>query len=138
MGAIARDHHGDVLAAMVCRGQGAVSAEVAEACSIRRALQWAHDLSIRRIILESDCASVVAAINSDNLNLNSSLGNVLLDCKTMVTFFAYCGINHVRRTGNAIAHELAKRALTAEGDEFWIEGVPTSIAHLVTGEKLSV
>ncbi|GLU03679.1 hypothetical protein SLE2022_208660 [Rubroshorea leprosula] len=134
MGAVARNHQGEVLAAMACKGQGAVAAEIAEACSLRMALQWAHDLTFRKVFLETDCVSLVTAINNEFLSTNSSLGAVLLDCRVLMTSFMHCQVNHIRREGNAVAHELAKRALHAEANEYWIEEVPIDIAHLVTGD----
>lgn len=55
MGAILRDCSGEAVAAVACNGLGAVDATVAEAFSLQRALQWAHDLSLTRVIVESDC-----------------------------------------------------------------------------------
>ncbi|GLU09838.1 hypothetical protein SLE2022_266770 [Rubroshorea leprosula] len=135
MGALVRDHHGEVLAAMVCQGQGTVEAEMAEACSLRRALLWAQTLTLRRIEVETDCAAIVSAINSRTLNMNSSLGIILLDCRALMSYFVSCRLKHVRRTGNAAAHELARRALTIEADEFWVEDIPDTVAHFVTGDR---
>ncbi|GKV09429.1 hypothetical protein SLEP1_g20934 [Rubroshorea leprosula] len=135
MGALARDHHGEVLATMVCQGQGAVEAEMAEACSLRRALLWAQMLTLRRIEVETDCAAIVLAINNRTLNMNSSLGIILLDCRALMSYFVSCRLKHVRRTGNAVAHELARRALTIEADQFWVEDIPDTVAHFVTGDR---
>ncbi|GKV40344.1 hypothetical protein SLEP1_g48001 [Rubroshorea leprosula] len=100
MGALARNHAGEVLAAMACKGQGAVDAEVAEACSLRRALY---------------------------------LGLILLDCKALLASFESCRVQHVRRLGNAAAHELARRAVSAEADEFWVDAIPATMS-IVTGD----
>ncbi|GKV48329.1 hypothetical protein SLEP1_g55153 [Rubroshorea leprosula] len=135
MGALARNDSGEVLAAMVCKGQGAVEPEVAEACSLRRALHWAQSLAFRRNIVESDCATIVSAITSETFNMNSSLGLILLDCKPLLASFESYRLQHVRRTGNAAAHELARRALTAEADEFWVDDIPFPIEHIVTGDR---
>ncbi|GLT48817.1 hypothetical protein SLA2020_224160 [Shorea laevis] len=135
IGAVARDSSGVVLAVLSCKGQEVVVAEIAEACSLRKALQWANELSFRKVIVESDCASVVTAINTEIPNLHSSLGSVLSDCRMLMTSFLSCTIQHVHREGNSVAHELAKRALHAEADEYWLEEVPTDIAQLVTGDK---
>ncbi|GKV31570.1 hypothetical protein SLEP1_g40248 [Rubroshorea leprosula] len=47
-----------------------------------------------------------------------------------MTSFLHCQVNHICCEGNAVAHELAKRALQAEANEYWIEEVPVDIAHL--------
>ncbi|GLT49038.1 hypothetical protein SLA2020_377910 [Shorea laevis] len=135
MGAILRDCSGEFMAAIACKGQGAVEATVVEACSLRRALQWAHDLSLTRIIMESDCACIVTALNTDSFIANSNWGSVLLDCKMLMKSFPVCRVQHVRRTGNSIAHELAKRALQAEADKHWVGEIPADIAHAVARDK---
>ncbi|GKV50089.1 hypothetical protein SLEP1_g56805 [Rubroshorea leprosula] len=38
-------------------------------------------------------------------------------------------------TANAAAHELARRALTAEANEFWVDDIPFPIEHIVTGDQ---
>ncbi|GKV15332.1 hypothetical protein SLEP1_g26129 [Rubroshorea leprosula] len=131
MGAILRDCSGEVMAAMACKDQGAVEATVAEACSLRRALQWAHDLSLTRIIMESDYACIVTALNIDSFTANSNWGSVLLDCKMLMKSFLACRVRLVRRTGNSVAHELAKRALQAEADEYWVGAIPADMAHAI-------
>ncbi|GLU12062.1 hypothetical protein SLE2022_287710 [Rubroshorea leprosula] len=137
MGAVARDHCGEVLATMACQGRDVAAADIVEACSIRRAMQWAQELNLGRIIIETDCASIVTAL-SNNVALNSDLGNVLSDCKLLMSSFLHCRVKHVRRTGNAVAHELAKRALRAEGDEFFINEMPDYLAPFVSRDKLSM
>ncbi|GLT25235.1 hypothetical protein SLA2020_003790 [Shorea laevis] len=57
MGAVAQDFRGEVMAMMACIGQGKVPAEIAKACSLRRALQWAQDLTLCQIVIESACSS---------------------------------------------------------------------------------
>ncbi|GLU09744.1 hypothetical protein SLE2022_265880 [Rubroshorea leprosula] len=95
MGAVARDHHGNVLAAMACQGKDVVVAEFAEAHSVRHALRWANEHNLGKIIIETDCASIVTALLSD-IALNSELGNILSDCKSMMASFPYCHVQHTR------------------------------------------
>ncbi|GLT65131.1 hypothetical protein SLA2020_375810 [Shorea laevis] len=138
MGAVARDHTGNVVAAMACKGQGAVAAEVAEACTLRKALQWARDLSFEKIIVESDCANIITAMHSVFPAMNSSLGLIISDSKMLMTFFLDCRLQHTRREGNSVAHELVKRALQAEADEYWVGDIPGTIAQIVMGDKSSI
>ncbi|GKV06524.1 hypothetical protein SLEP1_g18408 [Rubroshorea leprosula] len=98
MGAVARDHCGEVLATMAYQGRDVAAAEIVEAY----------------------------------------LGNVLSDCKLLMSSFLHCRVKHVRRTGNAVAHELAKRALRAEGDEFFRNEMLDYLAPFVSSDKLSM
>ncbi|GLT27362.1 hypothetical protein SLA2020_023680 [Shorea laevis] len=134
-GAVARNSVGEVLAAITSKGNGFLSAEESEACSLRKALQWAKDFMFDNIVVEVDCASIVTAIHSGTHSLNSSLGAILSDCHHLMASFTSCQLQHVRRSGNSVAHELARRALQAEDDRIWVGVTPDFIAHHVTGDK---
>ncbi|GKV02674.1 hypothetical protein SLEP1_g15072 [Rubroshorea leprosula] len=138
IGVVAGDHTSNVVASMAYKGQGAVAAEVAEACTLRKALQWAHDLSFEKIIVESDCANITAAMQSDFLAMNSSLGSIISNSKMLMTTFLDYRLQHTRREGNLIAHELAKRALQAEVDKYWVGDISGTIAQFVIGDKSSI
>ncbi|GKV17684.1 hypothetical protein SLEP1_g28153 [Rubroshorea leprosula] len=120
MGVVAHDHAGNVVAAMACKGQRAVATEIVEACSLHKALQWARGLSFDRIILESNCANIVTAMQNDSPSMHSTLGLIIFDSKMLMTSFLSCRFQHIRREGNSVAHELAKRAIQAEADELLI------------------
>ncbi|GLT37780.1 hypothetical protein SLA2020_120780 [Shorea laevis] len=107
MGAVAQNSSGEVVAAMSCKGQGVVCG-IAEACCLRKALQWARDLSFEKVIMESDCASLVTAMNSHLSYINSSLGTVLSDCKLLMASITNCHVKFIHRMGNLVAHELAR------------------------------
>ncbi|GLT25951.1 hypothetical protein SLA2020_010490 [Shorea laevis] len=135
LGAVGCDSSGEVIPAMMSKGYGRTSAEESEACSLRKALRWARDLMIDTVVVETDCASIVTAINGDTLSLNSNLGFIILDCKHLMASFTICRLQHVGRSGNSVAHELARRALQAEGDFAWVGRTPDFIAHLVTRDR---
>ncbi|GKV36865.1 hypothetical protein SLEP1_g44951 [Rubroshorea leprosula] len=132
-GAVARDSSGEVVSAMMSKEQGLVSTEVSEACSLRQALKWAKDLMLDKVVVETDCASIVTAINCDTYCFNSSLRHILMDCKNLMASFTICRLQHVGRNGNSVAHELARRALQAEDDLIWFGETPKFIAHLCNG-----
>ncbi|GLT25967.1 hypothetical protein SLA2020_010650 [Shorea laevis] len=90
---------------------------------------------IDTVVVQTDCASVVTAINGNTLSLNSNLGYIILDCKHFMASFTICHLQHVRHSGNSGAHELARRALQAEDDFTWLGGTPDFIAHLVTTDR---
>ncbi|GLT44407.1 hypothetical protein SLA2020_183090 [Shorea laevis] len=120
---------------MMSKGQGLISIEESEAGSLWKPLKWVNDLMFSKIVVETNCASIVPTINSDNQPLNSNLGHILLDCKTLMASFTICHLQHVRCSGNSIAHELAKRALHAKDESTWLGDIPKFIAHLVIGDR---
>ncbi|GLT98961.1 hypothetical protein SLE2022_164330 [Rubroshorea leprosula] len=111
MGVIVQNHQVEALVAMACKEQGAIAMEIVEACSLRMALQWAQDLTFRKVFLEMDCVSLATAINNKFLSTNSSLGAVLSNYRMLMASFVHCQVNHICHEGNAIVHELAKQAL---------------------------
>ncbi|GLU20986.1 hypothetical protein SLE2022_371560 [Rubroshorea leprosula] len=134
VGAVVRDCNGEVIAAMSCRRQGTLRVEAVEAYGLRGALQWAYELGLRKIIVECDCAVVVQWLGSQHAMLLSELGGVLEDCKGLMDRFNECRVQHVRRAGNQVAHELARRAEYIAGDEFWVEEVPDPIKAFVLND----
>ncbi|GLT27551.1 hypothetical protein SLA2020_025380 [Shorea laevis] len=108
MGVVTHHHHGDALATMACQGKDVVVAKLAEAHNVRHALRWANKLNLGKIIIETDCASLITGLLSD-IALNSKLGNILSYYKSMMASFPYCHVQHTRQTRNVVAHKLAKR-----------------------------
>ncbi|GLT50712.1 hypothetical protein SLA2020_241790 [Shorea laevis] len=84
---------------------------------MRKALPWAHEFSFDKVIMEPDCTSLVTTLNS-HFAINFGLGSVFSDCKILMAFFLDCCIQHFWQEGNSMAHELVRRALHAEDDEF--------------------
>ncbi|GLT26160.1 hypothetical protein SLA2020_012450 [Shorea laevis] len=115
---------------MVSKEHGMISTE-REACSLQNVLKWEKNLMFDRIVVEIDCTSIDTAINNDHI-LNSSLSTILLDHKYLMTSFVVCQLQHVQRTGNLVAHELARRALQVDVDMFWLANIPNFLAPFVT------
>ncbi|GLT95180.1 hypothetical protein SLE2022_128760 [Rubroshorea leprosula] len=76
----------------------------------------------------------VEAVEAYGLLLLSKLGGLLEDCKGLMDRFNECRVQHVRRAGNQVAHELARRAEYIAGDEFWVEEVPDPIKAFVLND----
>jgi ribonuclease HI len=64
MGAVIRDHTGNCLVAC-SESKKAVAPEIAEALAMRRAIILAKDEGFSKIIVDSDCLSVVKQVTSD-------------------------------------------------------------------------
>lgn len=61
-------------------------------------------------IMESDSLQIIKALNNQGENL-TNIGNVVMDCKSLLRSFYFILCCHVKRTGNAFAHSFAKHAL---------------------------
>jgi ribonuclease HI len=107
MGVVIRDHNGMCLAAYSERAEEVVAPEVAEALAIRRAIIFAKDEGFSKIIVSSDCLSVLNRVTSGH-NDRSLCGPVIHDIRSLASSFASCSFVHVYRHLNVAAHRLAK------------------------------
>ena len=87
-----------------------------EALACRRAVQFAADLGLHRVIFEGDSATVINAVTQDNAALSS---------------FPFVNFVHVPRSGNIVVDALAKKAKDLVGCQVWSHVMPADIAPLV-------
>lgn len=69
-------------------------------------------------IMESDSLQIIKALNNQGENL-TNIGNVVMDCKSLLRSFYFSLCNHVKITGNACAHSYAKHALNIPVGPDW-------------------
>ncbi|XVF07115.1 hypothetical protein REPUB_Repub06bG0110600 [Reevesia pubescens] len=96
---------GSFLVSHVC------NAFLVEALAARKALELAHYLELRIIIVEGDSLSVVKGINSKDSDL-SPFGPVIEEARMNPSFFLSCSVVHVARKCNIAAHIVAKKCST--------------------------
>jgi hypothetical protein len=106
-GIVARDHDGLFLAACGERYDEVVVPEIAEAIAVRRAISFAREEGFSKIIIASDCLSVIQRIRSGEFD-RSVCGPVIEDLKFMSRNFVSCEFHHVYRVINVAAHLLAR------------------------------
>lgn len=106
LGFLLRDHNGVCLLAVNERHTGCISPETAEAMAIRCALRAALDEGYQKIVLASDCLSIIQRIQSVGCD-RSMNGALISDIKVLATGFWDCSFMHVSRSTNAAAHLLA-------------------------------
>jgi ribonuclease HI len=109
VGVVIRNHNGVCLAACSELLSEVTSPELAEALAIRRALAFVREEGFDKIMLASDCLSVVRRINNSTLD-RSFLGVVVQDIKKEATLLSSCSFLHVPRKLNESAHVLARRS----------------------------
>ena len=95
--------------------------EMAEALAVRRAVSFALEEGFSKVIIGSDCLTVIQRIGSPVWD-RSLCGPVIEDVKLMAKSFASCDFCHVYRVLNVAAHNLA-RASDFSVDSVW-RGVP--------------
>jgi ribonuclease HI len=109
VGIVIRSHNGECLAACSELINEVTSPELAEALAIRRALALAREEGFDKIMVASDCLSVVHRINNSTQD-RSFLGVVIEDIKKETTSFTSYSFFHIPRKRNESTHVLAKRS----------------------------
>jgi hypothetical protein len=83
--------------------------ELAEALALRRAVSLAGDEGFDKLMVVSDCLSLIQRINSSELD-RSPIGVVVQDIKLLATKFIAVSFSHIFRESNFAAHTLARSA----------------------------
>ncbi|KAL0449808.1 UNVERIFIED_CONTAM: putative mitochondrial protein [Sesamum latifolium] len=111
LGVIAQDSDGVCIGWRSVRMKGLRAPEMVEATAAREAILLAERFGWRRITLEGDCANLYFKLVSC-LPDCSALGIITRDIKSLASAFDSCSFSLVRRTGNQVAHRLARHATT--------------------------
>jgi ribonuclease HI len=133
MGIIARDHHGEVKASMCDVIPYIRDPSVAEAIAARRAVQFAHNMGVQLIELEGDAREIILALGS-SAEVDSSVGNLVLEARRMLETFPSWRVSHVRRDGNRAAHLLAKFAISQQSQHVWFNLCPSWLLNVVIAD----
>uniref|UniRef100_A0A803PAJ3 Reverse transcriptase n=1 Tax=Cannabis sativa TaxID=3483 RepID=A0A803PAJ3_CANSA len=110
VGAIVRDHGGQVIATLSKLVQGCFRSDEMEAKALFHSLNWALQHQINITNIETDALRVFHALTSTSTDL-SSFSNLILDVRCLLSFFPEAYISHVKRNVNHAAHGLAKHTL---------------------------
>ncbi|XP_012845410.1 PREDICTED: uncharacterized protein LOC105965414 [Erythranthe guttata] len=87
-----------------------LDATTAEAMAALRAMEFARDHDMHRVILESDSSTIVAAIQGEG-GYFFSFGHLIDDIKRLSSVFKDFKVCHVKKEGNRAAYEIAKLSL---------------------------
>ena len=104
-----RGHNGNFLAACSRLLNEVTIPEVAEALAIRSAVTLSLDEGWDKIIIVSDCLSVIQRLGAGARD-RSLIGVVIEDIKALATSISSLSFRHVKRLCNNSAHTLARRA----------------------------
>ena len=105
------------------------SAEMIEARAARRAIQFAREISILDVNFEGDSEIIIQELSSKE-TVHNSYGLVLEDAKDLLHFQRYV-FTHTRRSGNSVAHALARRVLDIPNYSVWMEDAPPDIIPIL-------
>ncbi|XP_062093823.1 uncharacterized protein LOC133799848 [Humulus lupulus] len=125
-GAVFRDFHGMVLASSTWSWDHLLDPTIVEALAVYHSILLCSRLGYLTVVIESDCAIVVRAINSHKIE-HSYLGYIIRDILAYCNSFHSISFNFCPRMANSVAHSLAKFALSLSDDFVWWPGYPECI-----------
>ena len=101
-----------------------------ESLACRRAVEFAVEIGLRRVIFEKDSAMVINAINQGIAGF-STYGNVIEDIHCQAVVFQSFVFNHVSRSCNSVKDALVKKAKGGQGLQVWLVDPLEDIASLL-------
>ncbi|KAL0010086.1 hypothetical protein SO802_005194 [Lithocarpus litseifolius] len=122
-GAVIRNEHGEVMAALSAMGPSVSCSEDAETMACRKAVEFAVDAGFSELMIEGKSVNVMKAISSSILDL-SVVGNVVADIQWIIRGLRRVSFNWVKRDCNRVAHVLAIYARNLNEDMYWMEDAP--------------
>ena len=133
LGVVIRDSHGQVLASLAEKIKLPSCSDEVEALAAVRAIILAMDLNLPSFIVEGDSEVVISALRSEEDSF-SSFGHLISSIKHFLVSCNCVSFSHTRRSGNSVAHFLAKHAKTIVGCSVWMEDVPPQVADVLLAD----
>ncbi|KAM6564036.1 hypothetical protein CsatB_024034 [Cannabis sativa] len=130
VGAIVKNHKGEVIVAMSKPVQGCFISDEIEAKTLFHALNWISQLALPVTLGEADALRVSNFLNHEIWDL-SCFSNLIFDVHCLLSSFPSIVISHVKRSANQTAHGLAKHALGLDVDTCWMGEIPYPIFSVV-------
>ena len=76
---------------------------------------------------------VISALRKEEESF-SSFGHLICSIKHYLAFCNCFSFSHTRRSGNSLAHSLAKHARTIDGFSMWMEDVPPQVVDVLLAD----
>ncbi|XP_075649932.1 uncharacterized protein LOC142620454 [Castanea sativa] len=135
IGIVVRSFNGLVSAALSQRIPLPFSAAMVEALACRRAMEFAKEVATLDFIFEGDAEVLIKAICKEDVS-NPKCGHVIEDILVLAREFHFCSFSYVERSGNQVAHHLARCSKSGCELQVWFDTVLEEIAPLVVHDAL--
>ncbi|KAK6164642.1 hypothetical protein DH2020_001506 [Rehmannia glutinosa] len=136
VGAVIRDHRGEVIKTIYKLMSTEYEVDIAEAIACREGLTLAKHLGLKSVVLETDSWTIHHKLRHNAHDL-SYLGNILQDIKMILVYFDSFSSSFVKRSGNTVAHNLARLAFSLNIPETVIGETPVLFLDIVRAEALA-
>ncbi|KAL0311521.1 UNVERIFIED_CONTAM: putative ribonuclease H protein [Sesamum angustifolium] len=130
LGVVARNSLGVCVAWCSIRLERGGPAFLAETLAVREAIRLACRKARQNVTIEGDCASLLSKISRASQD-RSVFGPLIFDIVSFAAQIETISYSFVFRSGNSVAHSLARLGLNLEGDCF---NVPPGVNSLLTGD----
>ncbi|XP_021739472.1 uncharacterized protein LOC110705848 [Chenopodium quinoa] len=133
LGGVMRDSVGDVVAATCLQVAGSFDVDVVEAMAMRHALVIAMESGFLRVCLETDNIKLHYGLSKQKEDL-TAFGLITKDILKLANSCHECSFAFVKRTGNQVAHSLAKLSSKFVSLRVWLEEYPIEIHEVVMAD----
>uniref|UniRef100_A0A2N9EQ08 Reverse transcriptase domain-containing protein n=1 Tax=Fagus sylvatica TaxID=28930 RepID=A0A2N9EQ08_FAGSY len=137
IGVVIRDQAGLPIATLSQKLPATHSIEMTEALAARRAILFTKEVGLTNAVFEGDAENIIRDLGSSE-TLHSAYGLVIEDAKSMLLDFQAYSVSHTRRSGNMVAHALARRANQCQNVLVWMEDVPPDISNVLLHDLSSL
>ena len=122
-----------VIATLSQKVTGNHTAEMIEALAARRAILFAMEVGVMNAEFEGDAETVIRDLCRTD-PIYTPYGLVIEDARILLAEIQNFSLSHTRRSGNSIAHALARRASKCNSYLVWMEEVPPDITHVLLND----
>ena len=125
LGAVCRSEDGSFMGASSLVVEGVSDPATLEALACREALALAEDLHLRRVVVATDCLSVVKNMRQDYAGCYSM---VIQEVKARSAKFLEVSFKHENRRSNSEAHSVARSVVSCGvGRQVWLTQPPDGL-----------
>ncbi|KAL5779271.1 hypothetical protein ACOSQ2_010008 [Xanthoceras sorbifolium] len=132
LGAVLRNHMGEVLLSGMFSFDGVLKLDIAEAKALLFGVSMALDGGFSSFLIESDVTSIINYLISGILpssEIDVVLENILL---LLESFGAVFSFSHISRSANGVAHVLAKFSFDCISWQVWVKDCPSFLFNVFT------
>ncbi|XP_065620941.1 uncharacterized protein LOC136063873 [Quercus suber] len=137
VGVVIRDHRGQVIASSSKLVHQQLCSNGIEALAAGCDLSFALDVGVKRAILEGDSLSVIKGLMEEERML-VPLGLLIKDAKRLSHNFDEFCYSHTKRECNALAHNLARYAVSIPDFLVWMEEVPSQFQYVLQADSVGL
>ncbi|OMO67551.1 hypothetical protein COLO4_30109 [Corchorus olitorius] len=109
---------------------------MAEAYAVKKGLEIAIKRKLAKVVLETDCKEVQAAISGPGISKNWRIEPIVRDIRALLDQIPEHKLVWIRRSGNVAAHWAASEAVMGMCHLGWLRLPPSSSAFILDKDGL--